>query len=259
VNALFRLGQYSSKAKDAEAFWMSIREALQPYEHDFPTAILYSHCETDVASGSSSPQRNTTCSLEWKIGYAAKHDDIPEALDFEDDNALAKAMSDSAKTGVATLYRHEDGELPDALYTDIEKRGFGDPVKAMLVIPVRTSNESTTGYIIMGLNTRRPYDAEYQEFLVVFTNFLSTSAASVALHEEEVRNRKRQEEQAARDREALSAEVACLAQEASVVAGKLQNLHDIANAVGLGYFEFGINGQLLHANVRMRLFLRETS
>jgi GAF domain-containing protein len=258
VNALLRLGQFSSKATDAGAFWMSIREALQPCEHDFPTAILYSHCETD-SSSPSSPQRKSICSLEWTIGYAAIHDDIPEVLDFEHDNALAKAMSDSAKTGVTTLYRHEDGRLPDSLYTDIEKRGFGDPVKAMLVIPVRTSNESTTGYIIMGLNTRRPYDADYQEFLVVLANFLGTSAASVALHEEEVRNRKRQEEQAARDRELLSAEVACLAQEASVVAGKLQNLHDIANTVGLGYFEFGINGQLLHANVSMRLSLIESS
>lgn len=85
----------------------------------------------------------------------------------------------------------------------------------------------------------------------VFANLLGASAASVALHEEEVRNRKRQEEEAARDREALSAEVAVLAQEASDIAEKLSNFYQLANAVGLGYFEFAISGELVHANVRL--------
>lgn len=233
---------------DAEAFWMSIREATQPCEYDFPTAILYSHPELDT-SGSSSHQRNNSCALEWTIGYTAKHHAIPETLDLEHDHPLAHAMSDTAKSGVATLYRHGDGRLPGPLYTDVEKHGFGDPCKTMLIIPVRTSSETTTGYIVMGLNTQMPYDAEYREFIEVFANLLCTSASSVALHEEEVRSRKRQEEQAAKDQEALSAEVACLAQEASDIAGKLQNLHDIANTIGLGYFEFGINGKLLLVNV----------
>jgi len=74
-------------------------------------------------------------------------------------------MASSAKNGVATLYLHEDGRLPSTLFTDVEKRGFGDPCKAILVIPVRTSNETITGYIIVGLNTRRPYDAEYQDWI----------------------------------------------------------------------------------------------
>jgi hypothetical protein len=89
--------------------------------------------------------------------------------------------------------------------------------------------------------------------LEVFSNLLGTSAASVAIHEEEVRNRKRQEEEAARDREALSAEVAVLAQEASDVAEKLSNFYQLANAVGLGYFEFAISGELVHANVGLPL------
>jgi transcriptional regulator with GAF, ATPase, and Fis domain len=137
---------------------------------------------------------------------------------------------------------------------DVEKRGFGDPCKALLVIPIRTSNEAITGYILVGVNTRRPYDTEYQDWIEVFSNLLSTSAASVALHEEEARRRKRQEEEAAKEREELNAEVAVLAQEANDVAEKLQNFHDIANTVGLGYFEFGINGQLMHANVSLDQF-----
>ncbi|KAH4933297.1 hypothetical protein HBI88_052490 [Parastagonospora nodorum] len=250
VNALLRFGQLSSEAVDAKAFWKSIREAIYPSEYDFPAAVLYSHCEVETTGSAVTYSKTTSrnCSLEWTIGYRVNHPDIPQKLDLEQDLPLGRAIAGSAKKGVATLYRHEDGRLPSTLFTDVEKRGFGDPCKAMLIIPVRTSNETITGYIIVGLNTRRPYDTEYQDWIEVFSNLLGTSAASVALHEEEVRNRKRQEEEAARDREALSAEVAVLAQEASDVTEKLSNFYQLANAVGLGYFEFAISGELVHAN-----------
>jgi hypothetical protein len=255
VKALLRLGQLSTEAMDVEAFWMSIRDAIFPSEYDFPCAILYSNVEGDTVSSAGTFNRPTSrhCSLEWTIGYAAKHPEIPLDLDLEQDRPLARAMSDSARNGVATLYRYEDGILPNTLFTNVEKRGFGDPCRAMLIVPVRTSNETIAGYLIVGLNTRRPYDAEYQDWIQVFSNLLGTTAASVALHEEEVRHRRRQEEQAARDREALSAEVAVLAQEASDVAEKLSNFYTLANAVGLGYFEFGISGELVHANVSISL------
>ncbi|CAN9286493.1 unnamed protein product [Alternaria sp. RS040] len=112
----------------------------------------------------------------------------------------------------------------------------------------RTYDETIVGYLLIGLNTRRPYDNEYKAWIKVFSNLLGASAASVALHEEEIRKRKRQEAQAERDRAALNAEVANLTQEASHVAEKLRNFHDIADEVGLGYFEIDINGILLHAN-----------
>jgi hypothetical protein len=233
-----------------EAFWKSIYDAILPYEYDFPTAILYSHVEPDTMS-SVGPSKTSSqlCALEWTIGYADNHPDIPRTLDLGENNSLVRAILGCVESGAATLYNDKNSDLPGSIFKDIEKRGFGDPCKAMLVIPVRTSNETLCGYVMVSVNTRRPYDAEYRDWIEVFSNLLGTSAASVALHEEEIRRRKHQEKQAARDREALSAEVAVLAQEASDVAEKLQNFHDIANAVGLGYFEFGINGQLMHANV----------
>jgi hypothetical protein len=162
---------------------------------------------------------------------------------------MARAMCDAAKDETAMLYREEDGVLPEDLYKDLEKRAFGDPLKVFLVIPIRTYDDSVVGYLLIGLNTRRPYDNEYKDWIKVFSNLLCASAASVALHEEEVRNRHRQEAQAARDRAVLNNQVATLTQEASDVAEKLQNFHDIANTVGLGYFEIDIDGMLVHANV----------
>jgi hypothetical protein len=241
----------SSEATDAKSYWTSIYEAIEPSEYDFPIAILYSQQKASSLSfNDSCEDASPQCMLEWTIGFDNNHVAIPKTVNVvSTEQGLARAMFVSAKESAALLIRERDGILPVSLFEDIKPRGFGDSCRAVIVIPIRTSNEVVAGYFIVGVNTRRPYDTEYQDWIGVLSNLLGTSAASVALHEKALRRRRRQEEQAAKDREALSAEVAVLTQEASNVAEKLQNFHDIANAVGLGYFEFGINGQLMHANV----------
>lgn len=242
----------TSKARNTKHFWQSLADAIRPYEYDFPAAVLYSQCELLDPIDSASPPKGplNECTLEWSIGYKPNHPAIPPHLDLDSDLGLARAMRDSARGGTASSYQEEEGVLPSSLYHDLEQRAFGDSLRCFLVAPVRTYDETIVGYLLIGLNTRRPYDNEYKAWIKVFSNLLGASAASVALHEEEIRKRKRQEAQAERDRAALNAEVANLTQEASHVAEKLRNFHDIADEVGLGYFEIDINGILLHANVR---------
>jgi hypothetical protein len=246
-----KVGQLTSEARDSGQFWAKIAEAIKPYEFDFPAAVLYSQCELNepAESGGASKGPMDRCTLEWSIGYKPTHPSIPHHLDLHGDTGLARALSDAARDGTAMLYHEEDGVLPGDLFHDIENRAFGDPLKVFLVVPIRTYDDTVVGYLLVGLNTRRPYDDEYKDWIKVFSNLLGASAASVALYEEEVRNRQRQEAQAAQDRATLNNQVATLTQEASNVAEKLQNFHEIANTVGLGYFEIDIDGMLVHANV----------
>ncbi|EUC46264.1 hypothetical protein COCMIDRAFT_93278 [Bipolaris oryzae ATCC 44560] len=255
VNALLRVGRLASKARTTKEFWAQVGQAIQPSEYDFPAAILYSNSElnevpdaADVKTGL--PRR---CALQWTIGYKPDHCDIPQHLDLDQDTGLARAFSASIIDGPEVLFEERDGILPTSLYTDLEKRGFGDPLKVFLVLPIRTYDNNVVAFLLIGLNTRRPYDDEYKDWINVFSNLLGASAALVALHEEEVRRRKLQEEQAARDREALNAEVATLTQEASNAVEKLRNFHEIADQLGLGYFEIGVDGMMVHANVRVRI------
>jgi hypothetical protein len=117
------------------------------------------------------------------------------------------------------------------------------------IIKLPASEEIIEAFLLMqqsGLNTRRPYDSEYEEWIQVFSKLLGTSAASVSLHEEEVANRKRGIAQAARDRAALNDEL-------TASEFRLETLHDVAEKVGLGYFEYELDGNLKHANVRLTL------
>jgi hypothetical protein len=231
-------------------FWSSLYTAINPYEYDFPTAILYSHCEVGTRDSTGSINGHVgQCILEWTIGYTAGHPAIPKSLNLGDDHAFARAMSESEKEGFAKLYRKEEGALPVALFEEGKRRAFGDPCKALIIIPIRRYDAIISGYLIVGLNTRRPYDVEYQDWIEVLSNLLGASAASVAHLEEATRSRRRQEVQATKDREALSAEVAVLSLEASHAAEKLRNFYDIANAINLGYFECDVSGRLMHANL----------
>lgn len=250
MNALLRVGQLASQARTTKQFWTQVCQAITPYEYDFPAAILYSQWDPESLENLDAQQRlSDGCTLEWTIGYRSDHPEIPQHLHLDDDTGLARAFSNSPKDGSAVLYKEQDGILPLSLFTDLESRGFGDPLKAFLVLPIRTYDEIVVGFFLVGLNTRRPYDDEYRDWINVFSNLLGASAALVALHEEEAKTRRRQEEQAARDREAWNAEVATLAQEASDAVEKLRNFHEIADQVGLGYFEIDVHGVLLHANV----------
>ncbi|KAH7395319.1 hypothetical protein DE146DRAFT_697545 [Phaeosphaeria sp. MPI-PUGE-AT-0046c] len=249
VGALLRLAQLTSQANNAEAFWAAIRDTIHPYEYDFPTAILYSCLETENSALASSAKPITQkCVLQWTIGYSADHPAIPKTLDLADDNGLAPGIIESAIDDLVTIHHREDNVLPMSIYTEVERRGFGDPCRAMLIIPIRTSKKSISGHIVLGVNTRRPYDTEYKDWIEVLATLLSTSAASVALHEEDSRRQKQKQDKATEDREALTAEVAVLVQEANEKTRQLQNLHNVTNAVGVGYFEFDISGQLMHAN-----------
>ncbi|KAL1797756.1 hypothetical protein ACET3X_004362 [Alternaria dauci] len=250
VDALLKVGQTTSKARNTKHFWQTLAEAIRPYEYDFPAAVLYSQCEQSSPTDWASPRKGplNECTLEWSIGYKPNHPAIPSHLDLGSDLGLARAMRDSARDGTALSYQEEEGMLPSSLYHDLEHRAFGDSLRCFLVAPIRTYDDTVVGYLLVGLNTRRPYDDEYKAWIKVFSNLLGASAASVALHEEETRKRKHQEAQAERDCAALNAEVANLTQEANHVAEKLRNFHDIADEVGLGYFEIDINGTLLHAN-----------
>lgn len=255
VSALLHLGELAGAAIRFEDFWSAILRAMLPYEYDFPVAILYSITEPDTTSSAgSSRSLPRQCALEGFIGYAGNHAALLKSIDLDHNEGVARALADTAKNGTPTLFRREDGTLPRSLFTETERRGFGDPCKEFIVCPIQpASKESVSGFLIVGLNTRRPYDTEYQEWIQMFSKLLGASAASVALHEDEIRTRKRAAEEAARDRAALQGELAVVTEEVNTVQARLRTFHDVANKVGVGYFEYDINRTLKHANVSVQL------
>lgn len=69
----------------------------------------------------------------------------------------------------------------------IKYRGFGDPCTHAAVIPIQPSPSKTFGYLILGLNPRRPYNKEYLMWLNMLMEQLATSIGRVRLLTEDLR------------------------------------------------------------------------
>jgi hypothetical protein len=59
-------------------------------------------------------------------------------------------------------------EIESEMLEGLEWRGFGDPCRAVVVCPVHpTTGESSSilGFLVLGVNPRRPYDEDYSLFV----------------------------------------------------------------------------------------------
>lgn len=106
-------------------------------------------------------------------------------------------------------------DLPFAMMDGLEWRGFGDACRDVVVCPIHpTTGETILGFLIMGVNPRRPYDDDYNLFIQLLSRQLATSLASVVLFEEEIRRGQKAAKLAAEDRYHLSEQLAARTQEA---------------------------------------------
>lgn len=84
---------------------------------------------------------------------------------------------------------------PDAaqLVHGVEWQGFGDPCRAAAVCPLNptSSRDNILGFLVIGLNPRRPFNDTYHQFILVASRLLSTSLTSILLHEEDIGRRER--------------------------------------------------------------------
>jgi signal transduction histidine kinase/CheY-like chemotaxis protein/PAS domain-containing protein len=219
---LREVGERTSQARDVKAFWESVRLGLEYNEFDVPFSLIYSVMEdsesesSSIHSGSlSNPPR---IMLEGSLGVPANH---PAAVPFLDlrnsDQGFAPYMKAAmAKTSDPIVLTADDGTLPEALIEGLAWRGFGDACRTIVVFPVHptTVGDSVIGFIVLGINPRRPYDDDYQLFVNILSRQLATSLASVVLFEDEIRRGQKAARLAAQDRQELSTQLRLRTQEA---------------------------------------------
>ena len=108
-----------------------------------------------------------------------------------------------------------------------------------------TTGESILGFLVMGINPRRPYDDDYCLFVQLLSRQLATSMASVVLFEEEIRRGQRAARLAALDREELSEQLAARTQEAVESETKFTRMAELAS---VGMFIANSEGRITYCN-----------
>ncbi|TGO24044.1 hypothetical protein BPAE_0113g00010 [Botrytis paeoniae] len=250
MRTLLKVGEETALAQSVSDFWKLMLGGLAENEYDFPFVLLYSvldDIENDATSsrGSISSDSSTSIKsviLEGSLGVPEGHVSAQSRLDLKRHlGGYVPALREAMKTRQPTLLSLSDSMLPVGLTRGYNWRGFGEPSREAVVLPLRPTNaENTLGFLVIGVNPRRPYDADYESFVKILNRQLANSLASVTLFQDEIRRGTDAAEIAAAERMKLSEELA-------FQKGRLQRIAEVSP---VALFSVDSDGTLLEANDR---------
>ena len=248
---LREVGEKTTSARDLKSFWQQCLKGLEYNEHDSPFVTLYSITD-DFDSDSSSMHSNSNkaakqCVHEGSLGIPDSHPAAAPVVDLRNGNGyLASVFREAINGDRPTFLSVADGTLDPDFLEGIEWRGFGDPCTAAICCPVHlTGGGSTLGFLLMGLNPRRPYDDDYSLYVQLLNRQLATAMASVVLFEEEIARGRRAARLAAQDRIELSEQLAARTQEAVDSETKFTRMAEFAP---VGIFIADSAGKITYCN-----------
>lgn len=251
MHTLRDVGEATAAARDLKGFWQQLRIGLEENEYDTPFVVIYS-VTGDPGSDASSMQSDSSgaskqCVLEGSLGLPDHHPAAPAQVDLKGGTEFfAHAFRTAMKSEKPVLLQAEDGTLDATLLEGVEWRGFGDPCTAAVCCPIHlTGSGSVLGFLLMGVNPRRPYDDDYDLFVQLLSRQLATSMASVVLFEEEIAKGQREAKLAAIDRIQLSVELAARTEEAAESETKFTRLAEFAP---VGIFIANSHGRVTYCN-----------
>jgi PAS domain S-box-containing protein len=248
---LREIGERTASARDVKGFWAQVMGAFDYNLYDSPFMLLYSVFD-EVDSDASSMHSNSTfaakpCRLEGALGVPEGHPCAPEHLELRNGTeGFTPVFREVMNTDKPACIEVGTGELPESLIRGLEWRGFGDPCTSVVVCPIHpTTGEAVLGFLVLGVNPRRPYDDDYSLFIQLLSRQLATSLASVVLFEEEIRRGQKAAKLAALDRIELSQQLAARTQEAIESETKFTRMAEFAP---VGMFIASSNGNITFAN-----------
>ncbi|KAH7634988.1 putative histidine kinase group protein [Sordaria sp. MPI-SDFR-AT-0083] len=221
MQMLVDLGEDLVAARDVNGYWDKTLQELADVDpcYDIPLAILYSVEAFEEGSGmeigNDGPAKQ--CRLAGALGVPEGHPIAQTAINLSTNkHALAPALREAVTAPQPLLLQTKDGTLPQEYLRGLQTRGFkDDPCRAVVIMPIRPPKEDAMGILLLGLNPRRPYDNDYRQYILLLSQKLTTSLASVVLLEEEARRGRNAAEQAAYDQAMLKEKLAVQTKEAN--------------------------------------------
>lgn len=256
------LEEETSKASSMSDYYARVLRGLESNTNEIPFAALYGPATTNKDDGDLTADNSSTQSdygsvfagKEWTLeGVLAPANYVPPLplrVDLDSGNDLLTPMFRSAMLSkTVQVLRYSDGSLPKHLRDMAKSRAFeGDTCDTAILCPLySTYQEHRSGFLLIGLNTRRTYDQEYQRFVRMLVNQLTTTLSSVVLAEDEARRARASARLAAQDRMQLIEKLAASTQGLRDSEMRFRSIADLAP---VGIFEFDAHGLLLYANQR---------
>lgn len=265
MNTIREVGERVAKAREISEFWTKTLQALATNEYDMPFVMLYSVIDELENSGSLTDSNGfgsgKSCRLVGTLGIPENHSVAPARIDLANDitDGFGPIFKNIIKTNDMAVIAVGSENLPEKMLKDVEWRGFGEPCRDVVVCPISPTagnsaiqsdfGESIPGFIVMGVNPRRPYDKDYSLFIQLLSRQVATSLASVMLLEEEIRRGQHAAKLAAIDRLELSEQLAARTQEVIESETKFTRMAHLSPA---GLFIADSDGHVNYCNEAWR-------
>jgi hypothetical protein len=190
VRTLLKIGEESAKADTLNDVWQLTLRALVENNKDVPFAMLYSVKNSDgedLSSRSSETASQTAHSIAekycWLEGLVGIDETNPAAsksfLLTEGDESFAVSCRQAWSSRETVLLQ----PMPAGLVEILPNRS--PYLKAVVLAIQPISGSSILGFLVIGLNARRPFNDPYRDFLRLLTDRLNTCTASVVLPKEQ--------------------------------------------------------------------------
>ncbi|KAF2502660.1 hypothetical protein BU16DRAFT_16651 [Lophium mytilinum] len=235
VNSLMEVGAQTAKARDIKTYWNYVLETLTANDKDVPFALLYSVQEDDRFNDTASVSTTSTqppkrCLLKGAIGVETGHPIAPSEIDLTDVSKLFVPQLHRVAKSRKTMLMNISVDHSELL-EGIAWRGYGDPCSELIITPIlpTRNSEHVLGFVILGLNPRRPYDEDYENFIGVMSRLLATSLASVVLFEEEIRQREEKIEETTKTQHLLAERLLQSQREVEIREQKFQRFAERAD------------------------------
>ena len=216
-----------------------------------PFALLYSVEALLESSSASSATGNTEeyldCTLRDFYGLSDNSPAAASSLEFHGNVGFMPYFRQAMASRGPVLVDLTEGSPAHELVRGTDWRGYGDPCRGAVVLPITptSSKDNILGYMVIGLNPRRPYDDDYRHFIMVAARLISTSLTSIMSHEEDIHRRERTIENAELMKEELRQQLATTQKEAERSAMKFKRF---AESADIGIFIVGLNGIYSYRN-----------
>ena len=249
---LREVGETTAAAREVKNFWNQVLRGLEQNEYDTPFVLLYSVADENESDASSIHSNSILgakqCVLEGTLPkLLEEHKIAPHTIDLKSGSeGFGPVFREAMTMDKPVLLETANGTLDPNMLDCIEWRGFGEAPRAAVVCPIHpTTGDSIIGFLVMGINPRRPYDDDYNLFIQLLSRQLATSMASVVLFEEEIRRGQRAAKLAALDRIELSEQLAARTMEVVESETKFTRMAEFAP---VGMFIANSHGQMVFTN-----------
>ncbi|KAG9852617.1 putative histidine kinase-like protein M3YPp, partial [Aureobasidium melanogenum] len=212
--------------------WAHIVDACRSFERDVPMLLVYS---ADLVLSQRS--EHCTLRLEGSLGIHDQHEQTLRNVDLENPaHPLAPAFR-SSKALCHPIVLDTSTHTLTQFRQDVQWRGWPEPSSLLVVMPIFT-NGLITGFMVMGLNPRRPYDDDLKQ-LVNDIWRTATSVVSSSVGFDQAQERERVLTRRLTQRE--------------------QFIRKVAEITNVGIYSSSVTGILTYANPKYHEIVDDTS